>query len=181
MPADPNVHPHWAEETKSIAANLHRLDYFQVLGAAYDTPRNELRARYHQLQRNYHPDSFFTSPDEELRIAVMAIAKRLAEAWVILRDPDKRSKYTRDVTGPERAGKLRYNDESAREQRIEKEQETGKTPQVRQLWMKASEAEKIGNLASAIRDLKTALIFEAGNPLFKDKLAELEARLAEDD
>lgn len=181
MPTDPNVHPHWAEETKAIAANLHRLDYFQVLGAAHDAPLSDLKARYHQLQRNYHPDSFFTSPDEELKDAVMAIAKRLAEAWVILRDADKRAKYTRDVTGPERESKLRYNDESAREQRLEKEQETGKTQQGRQLWLKAMEAVKKDNLPSAIRDLKTALIFESGNPLFKDKIAELEARLAGDD
>lgn len=180
MATDPNVHPHWAEETKAIAANLDRLDYFQVLGAHYDAPVTELRAKYHQLQRNYHPDAFFTSPDEELRLAVMAIAKRLAEAWTILRDADKRAKYTQDVTGPERERKLRYNDESAREQRIAKEQEIGKTPQVRQLWMKAMDAEKKGNLQSALRDLKTALIFEGGNALFKAKIAELEARIAED-
>lgn len=179
MAEDPNVHPHWAEETKAIAAHLDRLDYFQVLGAKYDAPLSDLRDRYHQLQRNYHPDAFFTSPDEELREAVMAIAKRLAEAWVILRDSDKRSKYTRDVTGEERAKKLRYNDDSAREQRIEKEQETGKTPQVRQLWMKAQESEKKGQLAAAVRDLKTALLFEGGNQLFKQKIAELEEKIGQ--
>ncbi len=179
MAEDPNVHPHWAEETKAIAAHLDRLDYFQVLGVKYDAPLSDLRARYHQLQRNYHPDAFFTSPDTDLRDAVMAIAKRLAEAWVILRDAEKRHKYTADVTGEERDKKLRYNDESAREQRIAKEQETGKTPQVRQLWKKAQDSEAAGNLAAAARDLKTALIFERDNEMFKDKLAELEARIAE--
>ena len=94
MSEDPNVHPHWAAETKHIAANLDRLDYFQVLGAKHDAPLAELKARYHQLQRNYHPDSFFSSPDTELKNAVTAIAKRVAEAYVILRDARKRAKYT---------------------------------------------------------------------------------------
>ncbi len=180
MPEDPNVHPHWAEETKAIAAHLNKLDYYQVLGAARDAPLTDLKARYHQLQRNYHPDAFFTSPDTDLKAAVKAIAKRLAEAWVILRDPVKREKYTRDITGPERTGKLRYTEESAREQRIEKEQETGKTPQVRQLWKTACESEKKGKLPAAVRDLQTALIFERDNSMIKDKLAEIQARIAED-
>ena len=103
----------------------------------------------------------------------------MAEAYVILRDVDKRAKYTRDITGPDRDRKLRYNDESAREQRIEKEQEFGKTPNGRNLWKKASASIKKGDLPAAIRDLKTALIFERDNDLFKAKLAELEAELAE--
>lgn len=180
MPEDPNVHPHWAEETKAIAAHLNKLDYYQVLGAAHDAPLADLKARYHQLQRNYHPDAFYTSPDMALRDAVKAIAKRLAESWVILRDPTRRAKYTRDIAGPDRATKLRYTDESAREQRIEKEQETGKTPKVRQLWKTACEAETNGKLAVAVRDLQTALIFERDNETIKDKLAQIQARIAED-
>ncbi|MCA9552940.1 MAG: DnaJ domain-containing protein [Myxococcales bacterium] len=177
MPEDPNVHPHWAAETKQIAAHLDELDYFQVLGARHDAPFPELKAKYHQLQRNYHPDSFFTSPDDDLRRAVTAIAKRVAEAYVILKDAEKRAKYVKDITGPERAKKLRYTDESAREQRIEKEQQLGKTPQGRQLWLKAQDSVKKGDLAAAVRDLKTALIFERDNDLFKAKLAELETQL----
>jgi curved DNA-binding protein CbpA len=172
---DPNVHPHWAAETKLIAGSLDRLDYFQVLGSSVDAPLAELKDRYHQLQRNYHPDAFFTSPDAELKDAVHRIAKRLAEAYTILRDPERRAKYTRDVTGPERDRKLRYTEESQREQRIEKELEQGKTAQGRQLWKKAEAAALRNDLPSAIRDLKTALLFERDNERFKSRIAELEA------
>ncbi len=177
MSIDPNVHPHWAQETKQIAKNLDRLDYFQILGATHDLPHSELKARYHQLQKNYHPDSFFTSPDLELKEAVKRIAKRVAEAYVILRDPEKRKKYTRDITSSEREKKLRYTEDSEREARKEKEEEIGKTAQGRNLWKKAMSSVKGGDLAGAIRDLKTALIFESQNDLFKDKIAELEAQL----
>lgn len=175
MADDPNVHPHWAAETKQISRSLDQLDYFQVLGATPDAPVAELKAKYHQLQRNYHPDAFFSSPDEELRRAVMAIAKRVAEAYVVLRDPDKRAKYTRDIAGPDRASKLRYTENTQREQRIEKEQEIGLTAQGRKLWKKAIDSEKKGDLVGAIRDLKTALLFEQGNERFQAKIAELEA------
>jgi curved DNA-binding protein CbpA len=174
VPEDPNIHPHWAAETKHIAASIDHLDYFQVLGATPDAPFEELKAKYHALQRNYHPDTFYLSPDQELRAAVTKITKRVAEAYVILRDPDKRAKYTRDIQGPERDRKLRYSEESEREQRKEKEEELGKTPQGRQLVQKALAQQKAGDLHNAARDLKTALLFEKGNESIKKRLQEIE-------
>ena len=174
---DPNVHPHWAAETKLIARSLNRLDYFQVLGAAPDASLDELKGKYHQLLRNYHPDSLFTSPDQELRDAVKAIAKRVAEAYVVLRDPEKRRKYTRDIQGPDREARLRYTEESDVEVRREKETAVGATPQGRKLWSKAAAAIRSGDYAGAERDLKTALIFEADNARFKSKLEEVQAQL----
>lgn len=173
MAEDPNVHPHWAAETKNIARKLDKMDYFQVLGATHEAAFDDLKSRYHQLQRNYHPDSFFTSPDEELKAAVKAIAKRVAEAYVVLRDPEKRRKYADDVAGPERVRRLRFTEVSEREARIEKEEAIAKTPQGRKLWRKAMEALRTGDYAGAERDLKTGLIFESENPNFQEKLEEV--------
>ncbi len=174
MADDPNVHPHWAAETKLIAQNLDQLDYFQVLGSSVEAPLDELKAKYHQLQRNYHPDSFYSSPDAELKEAVNKIAKRVAEAYVILRDAQKRSKYTRDIMSPERPKKLRYNEEMEHEARIEKQQEQGKTAQGRNLWKKAQENISRGDFKAAARDLQTALLFERDNDMFKQKLVEVQ-------
>ena len=178
MSEDPNVHPHWAAETKAIARNLHRLDYFQVLGASKEDTIDELKAKYHQLQRNYHPDSFFTSPDIELKEAVKAIAKRVAEAYVTLRDPVKRRKYTTDIKGPNRSQRLRYTEQSEREARKEQEAVIGTTQQGRQLWSKAQAALRSGNHVGALRDLKTALVFESDNKRFKQQIEEIEAQLS---
>lgn len=177
MAEDPNIHPHWAAETKQIATSIDQLDYFQVLGATTESSLDELKAKYHALQRNYHPDTFYQSPDDDLRFAVMKISKRVAEAYVILRDAEKRAKYTRDITGPDRAKKLRFNEVSESEQRKEKEEETGKTPQGRQLVQKAILAAKNGDYASAARDLRTAMLFEKDNAVVKAKLAEVEEKL----
>lgn len=181
MTSDPNVHPAWAEETKQVAADLDLLDYFQILGCAPETPLREMKAQYHQLQKNYHPDAFFGSPDRELRAAVLKISKRVSEAYVILRDPQKRARYIKDISGPDRDNKLRYTDESERELRRERLHETGKTPQGQKLFKKASDAMKASDWASAERDLRTALIFEPDSDLFKSTLEEVRAKQAPPD
>ncbi|MGF1511915.1 MAG: J domain-containing protein [Myxococcota bacterium] len=170
---DPNVHPEWAAQTKLIAQSLDRLDYFQTLGCEPDAPISELKQKYHQLQRNYHPDAFFSSPDQELRRAVLAIAKRVAEAYTILRDPVKRKRYTRDIQGPDRERKLRYTDETEQQIRQDHLQSHGRTPQGQKLYRKAQESIRNGDLAAAARDLRTALIFEPDSELFKRTLEEV--------
>jgi curved DNA-binding protein CbpA len=174
---DPNVHPHWAAETKELAASIDGLDYFQVLGVRTDAQLSDIKAQYHALQRAYHPDTFYQSPDTVLREAVFRIAKRIAEAYVILRDPVRRAKYAKDISGPDRAKKLRFTDETEAEVRKEKEQELGKTPQGRQLWKKAEESVRKGDVAAALRDLKTAMLFEKDNERLKARIGELEAQV----
>jgi curved DNA-binding protein CbpA len=174
---DPNIHPYWAAETKELAARLDKIDYFELLGCEHDVTGVDLKARYHALQREYHPDTFFQSPDTELKHAVFLIAKRIAEAYVILRNDEKRAKYTRDIQGPERPSKLRFTDqdeqEVRREKQREKEEVLGKTIQGRQLVQKALNALKVNDLAGAARDLQTALLFESGNDSIKNRLAEV--------
>lgn len=174
---DPNVHPHWAAETKQLSHDIETMDYFQVLGVAPDAPISDIKAQYHALQRTYHPDTFFQSPDIVLRDAVFRIAKRISEAYVILRDPVRRTKYAKDVAGPDRAKKLRFTDETEAEVRKEKEQELGKTAQGRQLVTKALASHKKGDLAGALRDLKTAMLFEKDNAGIKARVAEIEAEM----
>jgi DnaJ-class molecular chaperone len=174
---DPNIHPYWAAETKDLDKRLDQLDYFEVLGVAADSPIDDIKAQYHALQRAYHPDTFFQSPDADLKSAVFHISKRVAEAYVVLRDAEKRAKYSRDIAGPERDKKLRYTEEAQQEARREKEQELGKTSQGRTLVQKALASHKRGDLAAAERDMRTALLFEKDNELLKTRLLEIQAEL----
>jgi hypothetical protein len=174
---DPNVHPHWAAETKQLAASIDGLDYFQVLGVRTTRSWPTSRPSTTRCSAPITPTPSTSRPTRVLREAVFRIAKRVAEAYVILRDPVRRAKYAKDVSGPDRAKKLRFTDETEAEVRKEKEQELGKTPQGRQLVQKAMAAQKKGDLAGAARDLKTALLFERDNEGIKARLAEVEAEL----
>jgi DnaJ-class molecular chaperone len=177
VPQDPNIHPYWAAETKELERRIDQLDYFEVLGVSVDAPFDDIKSMYHALQRAYHPDTFYQSPDAELRNAVFHISKRVAEAYVILRDPEKRQKYTRDLQGPERDKKLRFTEDSESEAKREKDTELGKTPQVRNLVIKALAAMRKSDFTSAERDLKTAVLFEKDNEQINNKLQEVQAEL----
>ena len=160
---------------------MDRMDYFEILDCKHRASTKEIKNRYHALQREYHPDTFFESPDTELKSAVFVIAKRVTEAYVILRDENKRQKYISDITGPERDSRLRFTDsteqEYRREQLKEKEEELGKTPQGRRLIEKALEAAKLGDLKGARRYLQTALLFEKDNDLIRRHLDDIKAKL----
>jgi molecular chaperone DnaJ len=64
-------------------------DYYQVLGIPRDADEKAIKAAYRKLARKYHPDVATSQPDAEERF------KEVNEAYEVLRDADKRSKYDR--------------------------------------------------------------------------------------
>ena len=64
-------------------------DYYQVLGVSRDASQEEVRSAYRKLARKYHPDVNPNNREAEERF------KSINEAYEVLRDKDKRSKYDR--------------------------------------------------------------------------------------
>jgi len=73
-------------------------DYYEVLGLARDSSEGDLKKAYRQLALESHPDRNPDDPDAEERF------KEISEAYSILSDPEKRSRYDRfghqGVMGP---------------------------------------------------------------------------------
>jgi molecular chaperone DnaJ len=64
-------------------------DYYEVLGVAREAEAEEIKRAYRKLAMQYHPDRNVGDEEAELRF------KEAAEAYEVLRDPDKRQRYDR--------------------------------------------------------------------------------------
>ena len=62
-------------------------DYYQILGVSRDADEKEIRRAFRRLARQHHPDVNPGDPDAEERF------KEINEAYEVLSDPQKRSKY----------------------------------------------------------------------------------------
>lgn len=66
-----------------MADTGRRKDYYSILGAQSDAPREDIERRYKRLAREHHPDR--GGDEEEM--------KSLNEAWRVLGDEDSRRAY----------------------------------------------------------------------------------------
>jgi DnaJ-class molecular chaperone len=164
-------------EAQAIAQILDELDYFQVLKVEQSVGPGEIKAAYYRESRAYHPDKFYTLANGELKEAIGRIYRRITEAYVTLRDDEKRKKYLADVTGPERAQKLRYNEASEAEHKEEKQQEIGKTPNGRRYYALGMTDFNASKFPSAERNFKMALAYEPANENFKQALKQAQDAL----
>jgi molecular chaperone DnaJ len=64
-------------------------DYYQILGVGRDADPEDIKRAYRKLAMQYHPDRNVGDQESEQRF------KEAAEAYEVLRDPEKRQRYDR--------------------------------------------------------------------------------------
>jgi molecular chaperone HscB len=82
-----------------MTMNLNQ-NHFELFGlpARFVIDAAALEARYHELQREVHPDRFAAAPDAERRVS-MQLATRVNEAYQTLKSPLKRAVYILRLRG----------------------------------------------------------------------------------
>jgi DnaJ-domain-containing protein 1 len=177
------ITPQQAAALRKLAASLDTLDYYQALGVTHQASPGDIKKAFYRESRTYHPDRFFHLPDSEVKVDLGAIYRRLTEAYFVLRDDAKRKKYLADVTGPDRANKLRYTEATEAELKAEArkaaEEEYGNHPKARPLFKAALADIANQNWAQAERNLKSGLMYDPGNARFKEQLAEVQKKVEE--
>jgi DnaJ-class molecular chaperone len=160
-------------EIRALSRMLDRMDYYRLFKLERAAPAPQIRAAYHRMRRGFHPDAFL-GRDSDLLSAVSQISKRVNEGYQVLRDPQLRAAYDRALD----EGQLRFTREIEDAARTESAaRHGGTTVKGKRFWTDSQSAERVGDLVAAIKAIKMALTFERENEHFKQKLAELEARV----
>ena len=73
---------------------------------------SQIRLGYQRQSLIFHPDRFLSSPDPELRNDVNTVAKRIKEAYAVLRHPVKRTQYNQVLRGSGNKKGLRFTQET---------------------------------------------------------------------
>jgi DnaJ-class molecular chaperone len=155
-------------EVAALARIMEELDYYELLAVEPTATTAEIRRAYHASSRNFHPDAN-RHLGQDLRDHCGRIAKRVTEAYCVLRDTRRRRSY--DARRGQTGG-LRIQLAEARSSHIEQRRAEigGATPQGRQFHAKAEAEAKAGNLAGAIQHLRMALTLEPANTGFKARI-----------
>lgn len=165
-------------EVEQRAAALDDMDYFEILRVPRTAGSADVKAAYYRESRAFHPDRFAALPSEQLKGLIGRVYRRVNEAYTVLRDDVKRAKYVADVSGPDRARKLRFGEEDEAQVREElkrrAEEQLGTTPNGRKFYAVALTEIAAQRWESAERALKSALMYEPGNARFQEALANLE-------
>ena len=164
-----------AAEVHALAGLVDELDYYQLLEIQRDAPASAVKRAYYAVTRRLHPDANRDLPDAE-RASLENVARRVSEAYQVLRDGRRRKAYDAQLAAGA-GGRIRLAEAEAQADRAAVDHHMGRTPNGRRYFNLARGDIDRGDLASAQRNLRTALTFESDNAYFKKKLEEVTAAL----
>lgn len=161
-------------EILALGRIVDELSYYQLLHLEEGAAVGDVKRAYYASSRAFHPDAN-RALEPDLRDAVERIAKRICEAYSVLRDPRRRQAYDEKLRASQGVRMPLAEAEAAATRHTQ--QRGGRTPQGRQYFNLATAALKSGNLEGAMRNLQTALTFEPDNGGFKAQLEEVRLKL----
>jgi curved DNA-binding protein CbpA len=157
-----------------MSDRLDELDYYTLLSVAAEASADQVKRAFHVFARKYHPDRFVAAPPEKRERAAQ-IYRRGTEAYRVLCDPTKRRRYDETL----KQGALRYDPTEERAGDTRASRAAAKiAPKARPFVQKAEQAQKAGDLRTAKLNYKIALQHDPDNAELKEKLAEVEQKLA---
>lgn len=157
-------------EVLSLAGQLAALDYYQVLKVDRKAALADIKKSFIRESQAWHPDRYYGSPDEQLKDAVMAVYKRIAEAYAVLKDPDLRPRYDTQLAS---GATTRFDRrEAAAASSPSAAEPKAKNPQAQKYVQMGLMAFRKGDFAGAEMNFNFALKYEPGNDSVQKKLKE---------
>ncbi len=84
-------------EVETLSTLLDQLNYYQLLKVEPRATQAQVQAAFFRESRRFHPDRYFGVDDPEFAQAVLAVYKRIAEAYGVLKDPMLRKAYDQQI------------------------------------------------------------------------------------
>jgi CheY-like chemotaxis protein/curved DNA-binding protein CbpA len=88
---------------------MEAMNYFQILGLTDAASDGDIKAAYHKLAKDYHPDKFFGKVAGDIKAKVEEIFRKVSDAYNILSDEERRKEYVSSLGSDkkkEKAGKM---------------------------------------------------------------------------
>jgi DnaJ-class molecular chaperone len=150
---------------------MDELDYYQILEVPRDAPASAIKQGYYAVSRRYHPDAN-RALQGEARSNLERVAKRVTEAYSVLRSARRRRAYDGQLAKDQHAVRIRLAEADSQAEKKTLEDHLGTTPNGRRFFALARADIDRNDLDSAIRNLQMALTYEPTNQFFKQKLKE---------
>lgn len=116
-PSDPEEKLKWlAGQARTFLTRSQDRTHYGVLDLSPKAERQEVRDRYVELMRRFHPDNYYRRAEPELLRLLEEAYQRITDAYEDLIDPDKRAAYDDEIRnfeapstddGAERAERIR--------------------------------------------------------------------------
>lgn len=162
-------------ELRALSGIVEDLDYYQLLEVERRASAGEVRTAYHSVARRFHPDRLRAHGDAAVTMAER-IAKRVSEAYAVLRDPRRRKLYDQQL-GNEGTRRLALVSGGAEADKQVSDERQGRTPNGKRYIALANQDLARQDWKGAQRNLQMALTFEKDNHWVQETLADLKKKL----
>jgi curved DNA-binding protein CbpA len=150
---------------------LDRLDHFELLDVSADSSADQLQESFHNIAGGIHPDRLRKSLTVSQKERLTIVYARIAAAYRILKDPEKRDKYLRDEL------RKRADSPDTKEQALDPGSQLALlSPTAQRHYRRAMAALRIGDRTSALLNLKMALAKHPQSSILKEALQRAAAR-----
>ena len=147
---------------------IERLTHFELLDINSDAGDHDIREAFHQMASRLHPDLYRKeiSPIDHERLNI--VYGRLAQAYMILRDPEERERYVRTLVREKPTAAEGESDTASAISLL--------SPKAQRHYRRAEAALRTGNTTSAILSLRMALARDPKSSFLREALANAEKK-----
>lgn len=140
-----------------VEPTLDQMSHFALLDIARDSDARTVRAAFHHMASQLHPDLYrlHISPEDHERLT--RIYGRIADAYLVLRNPETRGEYVLELTT-----QTSIESKAALDSAL--------PPKARRLYRRAVASLRRGDRSSAILELRMALASAPRSALLQNAL-----------